>query len=235
VGTGGGFEGSVSVDRLLERTTFPPAGSPLDCAVSGGADSLALLVLACAAGCEVTAIHVDHGLREGSGAEAGVVEAAAGRFGASFRSLKVDVAARANLEARARRARYGVLPPGVCTGHTAEDRAETMLVNLLRGAGPAGLGALRPGPRHPILALRRSETRALCSAVGLEPVEDPSNADPSFVRNRIRHELLPLLADISGRDPVEVLVRQAALFAGIDDDLRVLAAELDVTDASALR
>src|SRR5690606_2786934 len=72
--------------ELLARTAFPPAGTPLTCGVSGGADSLALLVLAAAAGCEVTAVHVDHGLRPGSAAEAGVVAAAAGRVGAAFRA-----------------------------------------------------------------------------------------------------------------------------------------------------
>ena len=80
------------VARLLSRCSFPDPGEPVDCAVSGGADSLALLVLAVAAGCRVTAWHVDHGLRPGSDAEAAVVADVAGRHGAAFRSLPPTVA-----------------------------------------------------------------------------------------------------------------------------------------------
>src|SRR5690606_19512117 len=90
------------VDELLGRCSFAVAGTPVVCAVSGGADSLALLVLATAAGCDVTAVHVDHGLRPGSDREADVVASAAERFGARFRAEKVDVAPGPNLEARAR-------------------------------------------------------------------------------------------------------------------------------------
>ncbi|MCB1016512.1 MAG: 7-cyano-7-deazaguanine synthase, partial [Acidimicrobiales bacterium] len=95
----------------------------MTCAVSGGPDSLALLALAVAAGLEVTAVHVDHGLRPGSGREAEVVEAAAERFGARFSARRVTVVEGPNLEARARAARYAALPPDACTGHTADDQA----------------------------------------------------------------------------------------------------------------
>ena len=136
-------ESDPRVAALLARCSFPPAGTAVDCAVSGGADSLALLVLAVAAGCSVTAIHVDHGLREGSAGEADVVAAAAARFGARFRAERVDVASGPNLEARARAARYAVLPADVLLGHTADDQAETILINLLRGAGVGGLTGMR--------------------------------------------------------------------------------------------
>lgn len=236
-GRGPGAEELIA--GLLARCTFPdaaevgPAG--VVAAVSGGADSLALLVLARAAGLAITAVHVDHGLRPGSAAEAGVVEAAADRFGASFRSVRVDVQPGADLEQRARDARRAAVGLEAMTGHTADDQAETVLLNLLRGAGPAGLGAMAPGPRHPILALRRAETEALCQAVGLEPVVDPSNRDPRFRRNRVRHELLPLMADIGRRDPVPLLDRTAALARAMQGDLDALAAELDPTDTAALR
>ena len=219
---------------LLDRCTFPPATAPLDCAVSGGADSLALLVLATAAGCQVTAHHVDHGLRPGSAAEAGVVAGAAGRFGARFVAHRADVGAGPNLEARARSARRGVLPPGAATGHTADDQAETIVLNLLRGAGLDGLAGMRPGATKPILALRRSETREVCAQLGLAPVEDPTNADPVHRRNRVRHELLPLLAEIAGRDPVPVLVRQAGLLRQEAELLDELAAAVDPADSRAV-
>ena len=206
----------------------------MTCAVSGGPDSAALVALATHAGCRVTAVHVDHGLRDGSAAEADVVERLAARFGAGFRSVAVHIGDGPNLEARARTARYAALPPDVLTGHTADDQAETLLVNMLRGAGTSGLAGMRPGWRRPLLALRRSDTEAVCKALGLEVVRDPSNADPRHLRNRVRHELRPLLDDLSRRDLVPVLVRQAGLARDEADLLDELAAVLDPTDAKAL-
>jgi tRNA(Ile)-lysidine synthase len=205
------------------------------CAVSGGADSLALLALAVEAGLEVTAVHVDHGIRPGSVAEAEVVAAAATRFGARFRAEAVTVAGGPDLEQRARLARREVLGPDALTGHTADDQAETVVINLLRGAGPAGLAAMRPGPPHPLLGLRRAETEALCSHLGLVPVEDPSNHDPRFVRNRVRHEVLPLLAEVASRDPVPLLCRTAGHCRATSDDLESLAVTVDPADTAALR
>ena len=117
---------------LLERCEFPPAPAVL--AVSGGADSLALLVLAARAGLDVVAVHVDHGLRPGSDREADVVAAAAAAYGAAFEARSVRVPPGPDLEARARQARYRVLPAGVLTGHTMDDQAETVLLAMLRGA-----------------------------------------------------------------------------------------------------
>jgi tRNA(Ile)-lysidine synthase len=219
---------------LVARCTFAPAGTRVTCAVSGGADSLALLVLAVEAGCRVTAVHVDHGLRPGSAGEADVVAEAARRLGAGFRSERVVVEDGPNLEARARLARRGVLGPDAATGHTMDDQAETVLLNVLRGAGLDGLGAMRAGPRHPLLAVRRSETHALCAQLGLAVVADPSNDDPRHLRNRVRHELVPLCSALAGRDVVPVLARQAGLLAGEADLLDTLASTLDATDAAAL-
>ena len=222
------------VADLVARCTFPPPGTPLACAVSGGPDSLALLVLATAAGCGVTAHHVDHGLRPGSAAEAGVVADAAARLGARFVAHRVTVAPGPNLEARARAARRAALPAGTATGHTADDQAETIVLNLLRGSGLDGLAGIRPGPTKPLLGLRRAETAAVCAAAGLEPVHDPSNADPAHRRNRVRHEVLPLLEEVAGRDLVPVLGRQAELLRDEADLLDELAAAVDPADSGAL-
>lgn len=219
---------------LLARCTFAPAGTAVTCAVSGGADSMALAALAVAAGLRVTVVHVDHGLRTGSSAEAAIVRANAELLGTAFRAEQVHLTDGPNLEARAREARYAVLPAGVLTGHTADDQAETVAINMLRGAGTSGLAAMRPGPHHPILALRRAETVAVCEALQLPTIHDPSNADPRHLRNRVRHELLPLMADIAQRDPVPILTRQAALTRDEDDLLEQLAVDLDPTDARAL-
>ena len=222
------------VDSLLGRCRFPVAPARVTVAVSGGADSLALLVLAGRAGLAVTAVHVDHGLRAGSAGDADVVAAAAGRFGADFRAEKVVVEPGPNLEARARAARYGVLPGDVLTGHTADDQAETVLLNLMRGSGRAGLAGIRDDGRRPLLGLRRSDTEALCRSVGLDPVRDPSNDDPRFRRNRVRHELLPLLDDIAQRDVAGVIAGQAGHLADEADLLAELASPIDPTDARAL-
>jgi hypoxanthine phosphoribosyltransferase len=229
-------EGAALITELLPRCTFPPPGTALACAVSGGPDSLALLILATAAGCTVTAIHVDHGLRAGSAAEAEVVVGAAQQVGAAIVRETVVVAPGPNLEARARAARFAVLPQGVATGHTMDDQAETILLNLLRGAGSDGLAGMAPGWRHPLLALRRCETHAVCAASGLAPVRDPSNEDPAFLRNRVRHELLPLCAEVAGRDPVPLLARQAGVLRDEVALLEALAAEAvpDPTDAKAV-
>lgn len=223
----------VEPAELLGRCTFPPPGALVTCAVSGGADSLALLALAVAAGCRVTAVHVDHGLRPGSADEADVVAAAAARMGAGFRAERVEVGPGPNLEARARAARYGALPPGALTGHTADDQAETVVLNLVRGAGLDGLAGMSP-TRRPILGLRRWETRALCRHQGLAVVDDPSNHDPAFRRNRIRAEVLPLLDDVAERDVAAVIARQAAVMGEEAAFLDSLAAALDPTDARAL-
>jgi tRNA(Ile)-lysidine synthase len=237
---------------LLDRCDFPSAPAVL--AVSGGADSLALLVLAARAGLEVLAVHVDHGLRPGSNREAGVVAAAAAAYGAAFEARSVTVPPGPDLEARARQARYGVLPAGVLTGHTMDDQAETVLLAMLRGAGLDGLAGMRSpggpaaaerpdrtdpidaaaGPVRPLLGLRRSETAALCAAEGLTPVEDPSNRDLRFRRNRVRHQVLPLLCEVAGRDLVPVLARQARLLGDDAGVLEALAAEIDATDTRQL-
>jgi tRNA(Ile)-lysidine synthase len=182
----------------------------------------------------VTAHHVDHQLRPGSADEALAAESIAERLAAAFVLHRVDVGAGPNVEARARAARRALIPPGAMTGHTADDQAETVMMRLLRGSGGDGLAAITPGPEHPILSLRRADTEAVCAALGLEPVRDPSNVDWPTWRNRVRHELLPLAVDIAGRDLTPILVRTADLLRDENELLDALAADIDPTDAKAL-
>ena len=130
----------------------------------------------------------------------------------------------ANLEARARAARTAALPDGVLTGHTADDQAETVILRLLRGSGSGGLSAMTPGPTHPILGLRRSETEQVCVEIGIEPVRDGSNEVLDMWRNRVRHELLPLASEIAHRDLTPILTRTADLLRDDDRLLDALAA-----------
>ena len=220
--------------ELLTKCTFAQNNKAIHCAVSGGADSVALLALAAAHSTDVTAWHVDHSLRNGSSTEAQIVRDIAIALDAKFESRTVVVEAGSNLEARAREARFAVLPTDVVTGHTADDQAETVLVNLLRGAGMRGLSGMQKGPAHPILQLRRSETVALCEALGISVFHDPSNDDDRFQRNRIRHEVLPILQSISQRDVVSVITRQAELVRDDDALLDELASTINPTDAKAI-
>jgi tRNA(Ile)-lysidine synthase len=219
---------------LLARCTFPAPGTAVVCGLSGGADSTAMTALAIDAGCAVEAVHVHHGLRPEADAEAEIAGGIAATLGVPFRVATVAVDDGPNLEARARAARRRALGPDALTGHTADDQAETLLLALVRGAGASGLSAIQPGWRHPILSLRRRETEALCAARSLCVVDDPSNRDPRFRRNRVRHELLPLLDEIAERDVTPLLARTAALLRRDDLLLEEMAAAIDPTDASAL-
>lgn len=225
---------SKSSDELLARCTFPAPGSTVHCAFSGGPDSTALIWLARAAGCTPVAHHVDHRLRDDSTDEAERARLIAARFDIEFVVHTVGIEPGPNLEARARVARFAALPRGVATGHTADDQAETLLLRLLRGAGTTGLAAMRPGPTHPILGLRRHETTALCDELGVVPVRDPTNRSPDPRRNRVRHELLPLATDIARRDVVPILARTSELLRDDDVFLDGLAAAIDATDARAV-
>jgi tRNA(Ile)-lysidine synthase len=193
-----------------------------------------MLALAVDAGLRVTAVHVDHGLRPGSADEAEIVRGIATTLGAAFRAERIDVSPGPNLEARARDARRRAIGAGAMTGHTADDQAETIVLNLLRGAGLDGLRGMRVGPAKPILGLRRTETHALCRERGFVVVRDPSNDSAVHRRNRVRHEVLPLLDDVAERDVAAVLARSASVLAGDADLLDELAAAVDPTDARAL-
>ena len=208
--------------------------SPVVVGCSGGPDSLTLLAVACDLGLAPIAVHVDHGLRDGSAAEGDVVAAAAQRLGARVEQRSVEVGAGANLEARARDARYRALEgaarehgaSAVLVGHTADDQAETILLALLRGSGSAGLAGM-PVRRdlivRPLLKLRRAETEACCASLGLDPVRDPTNDDRAYRRAWIRHEVLPLLASGAARDLVPVLTRQADVLRDESEYLDALA------------
>ena len=221
-------------DELLVRCRFPDPGVEVVCGVSGGADSSALAVLAVAAGCAVRIVHVDHGLRPAdSERERGIVEALGRRLGVDVAVVELRLDDGPDLEGRARTARRAALGPDALLGHTADDLAETMLLHLLRGTGPEGVVAIEQSVR-PLLGLRRAETVALCDSLGLDVVDDPHNRDPRLRRARVRHEVLPLLDDVAGRDVVPLLVRHAALLGDANAVLTRGSAWIDPTSASAL-
>lgn len=188
------------------------AGSTVVAAVSGGADSVALLDLLLRDGrFRVVAWHLDHALRPDSAADAAAVRQLADRLGVAAVCERCEVRALVRgdgIEEAGRRARYARLAAAcarlgavaACTAHHRDDQAETAVLQILRGCGPAGPGgiaaerALSPGVRllRPLLGWSREELRAHCRAHGLAWREDPSNADHAFRRNHIRHAVLPL-------------------------------------------
>ena len=238
-------------------------GTTVVVGVSGGPDSLCLLHVLCRLQAEMGLVlhvaHLDHRLRgEESEADAAYVAALAGRWGLSCTVGQVDVgemarARRMAVEEAARRARYSFLAQvafaagsgTIAVGHSADDQAETVLMHLLRGSGPAGLRGMQPRARlseyrlleeleplqptpqlwlvRPLLETRREEILAYCAHEGLEPRFDRSNLDTTYFRNWLRHRVLPLLAEHNPR-VVDVLCRSARVMA---EDYALLSGLLD--------
>lgn len=217
--------------RLLQsvgETRLLPARTHVCVALSGGCDSVVLLrlLLDTAARHElcVSAAHLDHRMRPGSGADCDWVAGLCRAWGVPL----VAAAAREPLrsEADARRARYAFLEAAarslgadvVATAHHADDQAETILLRLARGTGPPGLRGIAPvrgGIVRPLLGVWRHEIEAFARGRGLAWRTDPSNRDESFLRNRVRHGLLPALDRIARtngageRAPATLLARLA--------------------------
>jgi tRNA(Ile)-lysidine synthase len=233
----------ATVRDTIRRHAMLAGGDVVLIAVSGGADSTALLylmsVLAPEWGLRLGVLHVDHGLREGSAADAEFVRDLGRRLGVPVEVAGVTVDRRGSLEEAARTVRYAALDAHadrlgaqrIAVGHTADDQAETVLMRLLEGAGVRGLAGIPPVRGRiirPLLAVRRHALRTLLERAGLGWREDPTNQDLKFVRNRVRHELLPLLAAAHDADVVPALIRVAGRAREAVTALeRIAAAELE--------
>ncbi|MBO0773571.1 MAG: tRNA lysidine(34) synthetase TilS, partial [Actinobacteria bacterium] len=171
------------------------------------------------------AVTVDHGLQPGSAEVARRAAAALRGLGldpvAVVRAVVAGPAGQGGPEAAARDARYAALDQAadqagaaaVLLGHTRDDQAETVLLGLARGAGGrslAGMPGRRGRYRRPLLGTGRAAVRAACAELGLEPWQDPQNADPAYARARVRHQALPALEAALGPGVAEALARTAA-------------------------
>jgi tRNA(Ile)-lysidine synthase len=198
--------------RTLREETPVARGDRVVVAVSGGGDSIALLHvmarLAGELGIELCAHGVDHGLRAAAAAELDLAERLAASLGIGFTRTVLGLADGGNLQARAREARYAALDAvrqredarWVATAHHADDRAETVLMRILRGTSPRGLAVLPAASPHRLRPFIRSPARAIQRHLlrhGLAHANDPSNRDPRFLRTRIRYELIPLLESLA--------------------------------------
>ena len=230
------------IDRFsADLDTLAPPDARLGIALSGGPDSLALLLLAAAARPGmVEAATVDHALREGSHAEAETAAAICAQLGVPHAVLTVDWDEKpaTAIQERARAERYRLLSAwanergldAILTGQHADDQAETLLMRLNRGAGVRGLAGMRasssvPSPRHsreggnpallrPLLTWRRSDLERICAEANLTPITDPSNADDRFERVRVRKAL----SDADWLEP-SALAASAAHLASADEAL----------------
>src|SRR5207253_1334173 len=167
-----------------------------------------LLGLAPALGLRLHVLHVDHGLRPDSARDAEYVRALGARLGVPVEVVGVRVAA-GSVEAAARAARHAALEAAadrlgaarIALGHTADDQAETLIMRLLEGTGVRGMAGIPPVRGRlirPLLESRHRDAVAALVAAGIEWREDPSNHEPRFFRNRVRHALLPRLAHQTG-------------------------------------
>lgn len=232
-----------AVAAVLERITetarahrmFLPAQTVL-VAVSGGPDSVCLAEslsrLRRLFRYRLEVAHVDHGLRPESAVDAAYVKRLALRLGLPFH-LRVATPGPAKGEsveawARAQRVRalaevaQEVDASRIALGHTVDDQAETVLLNLITGSGLRGLGGIAPvaGPYvNPLIDVRRQQVESFCQALGLRPRRDATNLDPRFLRNAIRLKTLPALERTVGRSLTEPLARTAATLREDADEL----------------
>ncbi|MFZ0036720.1 MAG: tRNA lysidine(34) synthetase TilS [Candidatus Acidiferrales bacterium] len=241
--------------ETIRRHRMLIAGDRVGVAVSGGADSVALLRLIedlqDELGIGLCALHLNHGLRgEASDADAAFVANLARTRGLELFSEREDVAAEArrnhwNLEDSGRRARYSFFERAVASGHckkvavahTADDQAETVLGRVLRGAGPRGIVGIHPvrgSVVRPLLDIRRIDLRAYLTAKGQDWREDATNQDTTRLRARLRHELLPQLERDFNPAIIERLASLSAISRDeeafwnllVDDSIRELTAEI---------
>lgn len=207
------------VIAYIEQHRLLPERGEVVVAVSGGADSLCLLhLLRCICGpgkhflgVALQAAHLDHMLRGAESAQdAALVARLMEEWEVPFTLGKIDVPALAKVEKRsledaARLARYRFLREvaqgrRIAVAHHGDDQVETLLLHWLRGSGLSGLAGMSPRQQdiiRPLLEVSRAETLAYCQEHGITPIEDLSNSDPCFQRNRVRHELLPLLRELN--------------------------------------
>lgn len=240
-----GPDPAVAACRLAVRPYFNQEQETVLVACSGGADSLALLAAAAfEAGRarepsdrgRVIGVTVDHGLQDGSADHAAHVVAQMAALGATETvSARVQVSSRGQgPEAAAREARYAVLDQVaerfgaevVLLGHTRDDQAETVLLGLTRGSGTRALAGMRRGfdrYRRPLLDLTRGDTEAACRAQGIDFWTDPHNADPRFLRARVRHAVLPMLEEQLGPGVAATLARTADQLRSDSEALDALA------------
>lgn len=215
----------------LEESNLLPPGSKVLVGYSGGADSTCLLSLMHECGIDIVAAHLHHGQRADADKELALCQAFAEQLGVPFAAGRADVPRiatqrKVGLEEAGRNARYEFFVQAsrqfacnlVATAHTKSDQVETVLFNLVRGAGLTGLSGIperRGNIVRPLLPFTREETRGYCQCNGLWFHDDPANADTTFSRTRIRVNVIPELTQVNSA--VEEAIARFAVLAGEED------------------
>jgi tRNA(Ile)-lysidine synthase len=225
------------VDSAQNRLRLP--ATPFTVALSGGADSAALAYLAVQHDPAVDALHIDHGLPASTMLREAAAEIAA-MLEMGLDIVTVGVREGPSLEEQARIARYEVLDSwhqSVVTAHTRDDNGETILINLIRGTAATGLGGIPyhrpPHIYRPTLDITRDETREMATLVGLPFRDDPMNSDPSLMRNRIRHEIIPRAREMNPQ-VIEALARAGAAVTADSILLDEMVAHIDTRSGVAV-
>ncbi|MFM1919799.1 MAG: hypothetical protein RLZZ303_1433, partial [Candidatus Hydrogenedentota bacterium] len=234
-----------AVSKQMTRHGMAHPGQRILVACSGGGDSMALLHALLRLGYPAVVAHFDHAAREGSAADAEWVRTQAEALDLCCIGERGDLhlpgdGKGQSFEMRAREARYDFLVRSarahechaIATGHTRSDQAETLLMRIARGTGPAGLAGIPPVGEHgglpvirPLLGVARDQARAWLRSEGLPWREDPSNENADFVRNRVRNALLPMLREDFNPEVEDALARLADMARDDDQLLRALAGE----------
>lgn len=227
----------MNPDRLADAALERLPDGPLVVALGGGADSaVAAFVAARRPG--TRGVFVRHRLAGSADLER-VAQALGTEVGIVVTVVDAPVEPGPSLEDRARRARWDAIgrevgeDETVVTGHTRDDQAETVLMNLLRGSGTAGIAGMRrsrPGVVRPLLEFSRSDLRAVAEALDLPFVDDPANDDPGYLRNRVRSDLLPTLENDYRSGVRKVLARVGSLAAADDALIESLAGDIPLID-----
>lgn len=229
------------VEEFIQQAGLLSPNQHVVAGISGGPDSLCLMDCLHRLGYPLIVAHLDHQMRPESAEEAVFVKDMAEKYGLPYvsenRDVKTEATSGVSLEEAARLARYQFLVQVaraheievIATGHNADDQVETVLMHLLRGAGPSGLRGMLPSTSlttwsglpeaegirlvRPLLLSVRDDIEAYCLAANLEPRMDSTNLDETFFRNRLRHHLLPLL-ETYNPGIRKVLIRMGRLMRG---------------------
>lgn len=217
------------MNKIAEKAVLPEGH--LNLAVSGGADSVALMCIVYHLGRTASVHHVNHGIRDASNDEAKIVQELAENFQFDFFLYETTIGFQ-NMEENARQARQDFLPEDVLTAHSFEDKVETVIMNFMRGATSKGFS---PMTDKPLINITANELDSIVVYYDVSPCVDSTNFTQEHVRNRVRHELIPLMTDISGTNIAKPIIRNSQIALEESEYLDQIASKIDITQCKTAK